>query len=235
MAQPTIVAMGGGFSMEPDNPLLDDWLLSLTGRPCPRVCFVPTASGDSDTDIVRFYRAFGAGRAEPSHLSLFDRSGRDLRSFVLSQDLLYVGGGNTVNLLAVWRAHQLDAVLREAHEEGVILAGLSAGSLCWYEGGITDSFGPDLEPLPDGLGLLEGSHGPHYDGEPQRRPCYQRAVGEGTLPAGMAADDGVALLYRNGKLADAVTSRPGAGAYHVQLDTGGVSERPIRPRELSDG
>lgn len=234
MPKPTIIAMGGGgFSMEPDNPLLDDWLLSLAGRDRPKVCFVPTASGDSDGYIVRFYDAFGKGRAEPSHLALFDRSIDELRGFILDQDIIYVGGGNTANLLAVWRAHGLVEVFGEAWEQGVILAGLSAGSLCWFEAGLTDSFGTELAPLRDGLGLLSGSHCPHYDGERERRPTYEELVRTGALPAGVAADDGVALRYGGVELVEAVSSRPEACAYRVGPGADGVRVEAIQPRYLA--
>src|SRR5687768_17947502 len=211
MAQrpPQIVAFGGGgFSMEAGNPLLDDYVLSLTGVERPKVCFLPTASGDADHYIVRFYQAFSAERCIPSHVTLFrrDRGAPDLREQLLAQDLIYVGGGSVISLLGVWRAHGVDRILREAWEAGVVLCGLSAGSLCWFEAGVTDSFGGDLVPLRDGLGLLAGSHCPHYS-DPARRPAYHRAVAQG-LPAGVAADDGCALLYEGTDLADVVASRP---------------------------
>ena len=143
---PTIVALGGGgFSMEPDNPLLDRYILGLTGKTRPRICFLPTASGDADGLIVKFYTAFGAERCQPVHLALFRRTVSDIRSLLLSQDVIYVGGGNTINMLAIWRAHGVDEILAEAWREGVVLAGLSAGSLCWYESGVTDSFGRGLK------------------------------------------------------------------------------------------
>lgn len=175
---------GGGFSMEPDNPLLDDFVLSLARRQPARVCFVATASADSAPYIVRFYRAF-AGRCVPSDLTLTDGPlvrqpprTADLPTFVASQDVFYVGGGNTANLLALWRVHGLDALFREAWLEGAVFAGVSAGMLCWFEGGVTDSFG-GLEVLRDGLGFLKGTACPHYDGEPGRRPAYHRSVAEG--------------------------------------------------------
>jgi len=169
-ARPTIVAMGGGgVSMEPDNPILDDFILSLAGRPRPRVCFLPTASGDSDRYVANFYAAF-ARRSEASHLALFVRTVTDVEAFLLDQDVIYVGGGNTENQLAVGRVHGVDRALRIAWQRGVVLAGLSAGSICWFESGTTDSFGLDLDVLEDGLGFLPGSHCPHFDGEPQRRP-----------------------------------------------------------------
>ncbi|MFW5921155.1 MAG: Type 1 glutamine amidotransferase-like domain-containing protein [Polyangiales bacterium] len=228
-----IVAMGGGgFSMEPDNPLLDDWLLGLAARERPRVCFVPTASGDSDGYVTKFYEAFADKPCEPRHLSLFRRRTGDLRALVLSQDIMYVGGGNTANMLAVWRLHGLDAILRDAWERGVVLCGLSAGSLCWFEGGVTDSFGRDLHALQDGLGLLEGSHCPHYDGEPERRPSYQRLVTDGTLPGGWAIDDGAAVRFEGTEVAEVVASRSEARAYRVAAGDDGAIERPVHTRYL---
>ena len=137
--------------MESDNPLLDDYVLSLVGSDKPRICFLPTASGDSDSYIVSFYNAFGGSRAAPTHLSLFRRTIDDLRAFILDQDIVYVGGGNTANLLAIWRVHELDEVLREAWLNGVILCGLSAGSVCWFESGVTDSYGKTCERSPAAL------------------------------------------------------------------------------------
>ena len=210
--------------MEPDNPLLDRYILSLARRSTPRVCFVPTASADSEAYCLRFYSAFAAHDCRPSHLPLFKRTTADLRSFVLEQDVIYVGGGNTANLLAIWRVHGLDVILHEASHAGVVLCGISAGSLCWFEAGVTDSFGPELAPLHDGLGLIQGSNCPHYDGEPQRRPTYQRCIGNGLLPAGYAADDGCALHFENGQLQRIVSSRPTASAYRVELTDGAMTE-----------
>lgn len=215
MRKPTIIAMGGGgFSMEPDNPLLDDYILGLTGKVRPRVCFVPTASGDAEGYVERFQVAFSR-RAETAVLQLFRRSVADLGAFVAQQDLIYVGGGNTANLLAVWRAHGLDEVLHRAWQRGTILCGLSAGALCWFEGGVTDSFGAGLAPLRDGLGILPGSFCPHYDGEPLRRPTYERLVGQRELPGGWAADDGVGLHFEGTELVSVVASRIDAGAWRL--------------------
>ena len=225
-----IVAMGGGgFLMEPENPLLDDYVLGLARREHPRVCFVPTASGDSELLVECFGEVF-AGRVVPSTLELFRLDGRDLRRFVLEQDVVYVGGGSTVNLLTLWRVHGLDMIFREAVEEGVVLAGVSAGALCWFEGGITDSYGP-LRPLRDGLGLLRGSFCPHYDGEPGRPEAYRSAVADG-LPAGLAADDGVAAHFVDGRLRAAVSSRPGAGLHRVERCSGRVLQTPLPTRFL---
>ena len=233
-----IVALGGGgFSMEPENPLLDDYILSLVRRRRPRVCFVPTASADSASYIVRFYRAFGH-RCEATDLTLFDppslprRPPRtyDLPSFVARQDVFYVGGGNTAHLLATWRTHGLDLLLRKAWRAGAVLAGISAGMLCWFEDGLTDSFG-DLQPLGDGLGILRGSACPHYDGEPGRRAAFRQMIRAGA-PAGYAADDGVALHFVGRRLHAVVSSRPGAAAYRVSLRRGTVVEKPLDVRRL---
>jgi peptidase E len=235
MTSGTVFAMGGGgFSMEPDNPLLDDFLLSLSppGR-LPRVCFVPTASGDAAGYVERFLEAFPGPRAEASVLSLFKREHADLRGFLLGQDVVYVGGGNTANLLALWRLHGLDAILREALAAGVVLAGLSAGMNCWFEASVTGSFGGDgLHPLEDGLGLLGGSGCPHYDGEELRRPTYLELVGAGRLPGGFAVDDGCGLVFRDGELVEAVSSRPGARAFRVDRSGDGVDETPLEVRYL---
>lgn len=233
-----IVAMGGGgFSMEPDNPLLDDFALSLSHRHPARVCFIPTASSDSATYIVKFYRAF-SGRCIPTDLTLFDspalarRPARssDLAAFLADQDVIYVGGGSTAHLLALWRVHGLDVLLREAWLNGAVLSGVSAGMICWFRGGITDSFG-ELERLNDGLGLIDATACPHYDGEQERRPAYHRAVTDG-LPSGYAADDGAALHFCGSELVEVVGSRPEAGAYRVDLSEGRVIEARLPVRFL---
>jgi peptidase E len=228
---------GGGFSMEPDNPLLDDFVLSLARRRPARVCFVPTASADSPPYIARFYRAF-TGRCHPSDLTLFDPSylprrparTRDLADFVAEHDVFYVGGGNTLHLLALWRAHGLGDLLRQAWRSGAVLCGVSAGMICWFSAGVTDSYG-DLQALHDGLGFLEGSACPHYDGEPARRPAYHRLIEAGLVP-GYAADDGAALHFQGSELAGIVTSRPNAAAYRVQMRDGKVVEERLPVRFL---
>ncbi len=224
-----IVAMGGGgFSMEPDNPLLDEFVLSLARTPRPRVCFVPTAGGDNDGYVARFYRAFAALDCRPAELRLFEREVLDLESFVLAQDVIYVGGGNTASMLAVWRAHGLDQVLRRAWAGGVVMCGLSAGMNCWFRQSVTDSFGlARLAPLRDGLGLLPGSGCPHYDGEPLRRPTFRQLIAAGELADGWAADDGAALVFTGDTLTDVVSSRPEAAAYRVTrtVDGRSVEER----------
>jgi peptidase E len=230
---PQIVAFGGGgFSMEAGNPLLDDYVLQVAGVPRPRVCFVPTASGDADHYVVRFYRAFGAGRAEPSHLSLFrrDRSagavGADHAAHLLEQDVVYVGGGSVLSLLGAWNAHGVDEALRAAWARGVVLCGLSAGSLCWFAEAVTAFHGPVTSVR--GLGLLPYSNCVHYDGEPERRQEFRRFVGDGMRP-GYAADDGVGLHFVGRDLHRVVSSRAGRRAWRVEARGGDVVEEPLEP------
>jgi peptidase E len=222
MPVPQIIAMGGGgFSMEEGESALDRYILEQTGKQTPRVCFIPTASGDADSYIVRFYTAFSRRPCHPTHLKLFGRT-PDLREFLLKQDILYVGGGNTRSMLAVWREWGLPELLREAWKSGVVLAGLSAGAICWFQQGVTDSWAGKLRPL-DCLGFLEGSCCPHYDSEPERRPAYAGMVGGREILPGYALDDLAALHFHDGKLYEAVTAHPDAHAYRLDPD-GGVGE-----------
>jgi peptidase E len=213
-----VIALGGGgFSMEPENPVLDRYILQQSKKENPKVCFIGTASGDAEGYIERFYNFFRLENCEPSHLSLFKPHTRDIKKFIMGQDIIYVGGGNTKNLMALWREWELDVILRQAYDKGTILAGLSAGSLCWFEEGITDSYGSDLEPISC-LGILRGSHCPHYDGEENRRPTYQQFIQAGTIGSGFAADDGVGLHFIDEELHRVVSSRPNAQGYRVDKD-----------------
>ncbi|MFI4985136.1 MAG: Type 1 glutamine amidotransferase-like domain-containing protein [Solirubrobacterales bacterium] len=232
---PQIVALGGGgFSMERDSSLLDDYVLSLTDSPRPRVCFLPTASGDADHYVVRFYRRFSPS-CEASHVSLFRRDQGaggvedDLATHLLAQDLIYVGGGNVVSMLGAWRAHGLDDVLRKAWRKGVVLCGPSAGSLCWFQEALSAFHGAPRGV--HGLGLLPYSNCVHYDAEPQRRIEYHRFVGDG-MRAGFAAEDGVALHFRRTRLQRVVSSRPDGSAYRVEPAGGGVVETRLNAAYL---
>jgi peptidase E len=238
---PTVLATSIGFDSRGRGPY--DWApgpvfdlaFQLAGDPArPRICHVGTATGDDPARVAGFYGAFADRDVAVSHLSLFPMpTVPDLRAHLLAQDVVWVGGGSVANLLAVWRVHGLDDVFREAWQAGVVLAGVSAGSLCWHQGGTTDSFGPDLRPVTNGLGLLPCSNGVHYDSEAQRRPLYHRLVADGTLPAGYATDDGVGLVYRGTELVEAVADRPGKAAYRVERgpDSTAVETR-IEPRRL---
>ena len=236
---PKLIAIGGGgFLMEPDNPLLDLYCLKCTDKATPKVCFIPTASGDSEEFLSRFYTAFANYPCEPSHLAFFrkHRVGAipldAIEPHLLSQDLIYVGGGNTRSMLAVWREWQLDKVLKKAWESGILLAGMSAGAICWFEAGGTDSIGGDtMSPLP-GLGLIQGSCTPHYDGEANRRPDFQQLIENGELPAGIGIDDGAAILFAGEQLVEVVASKAGAKAYRVKLEYGRIIEEPLEARLL---
>ncbi|UOQ95695.1 peptidase E [Halobacillus shinanisalinarum] len=210
-----IIAMGGGgFSMEPENPLLDQYVLQQAKAEVPKICFVPTASGDAEGYIQRFYNFFDKKRCMPTHLSLFQPLTRDLHGYLLDQDIIYVGGGSTKNMLALWKEWDVDLILKEAWERGIVLAGVSAGAICWFEQGLTDSYGDKVEPIPC-LGFIKGSCTPHYDGEENRRPAYKNYIHDQNMLSGYALDDGAALHYVGKEVHDVISSRPQAKAYHV--------------------
>ena len=199
--------MGGGtFLAEDHDPRIDAFILSLTGRPQPRVCYLGTAGGDHEHGMYAFYRAMSRHDCRPTELTFFERVVEDLEAFVNDQDVVWVGGGSTANLLAVWRLHGLDSLLRTAYERGAVLCGVSAGMNCWFEGSTTDSFGPTLRSLPDGLGFLAGSACPHYDTQPERGPLFRRLVDSGALPA-----DGQPTTLRRCTFGTASSLRPSPG------------------------
>jgi dipeptidase E len=233
MTVPQVVAFGGGgFSMEAGNPLLDDYVLSLAGTERPKVCFLPTASGDADHYIVRFYRHF-APRCEASHVTLFRRDGRglDVAAHLMEQDLVYVGGGDVVSMLGAWRAHGIDAALRRAWRRGVVMCGPSAGSLCWFAEALTAFHGAPRRVR--GMGMLPFSNCVHYSNEPERRGEYHRFLGDGMRP-GYAADDGAALHFRGEELHRVVASRPDAKAYLVEATADDVLETPLEVAYLGE-
>jgi peptidase E len=227
-----ILAIGGmALPPELDNLLLVEYFLAQTRRKKPKVLYVGTATGDSDIGRLRFYAGFSQFDCKPSHLPLFARTPRDLESLVLEQDAIFVGGGNTRSMLAVWRDWGLDRWLRIAWERGVVLGGGSAGSICWFEYGVTDSVAGPLTALP-GLSFLPGSNCPHYDSERDRRPTFRRMVASGRMPEGVAADDGVALHYVDGKLARIVSSRPKAKGYSLKRSGKRAVEKALPTRYL---
>jgi dipeptidase E len=221
---------GGGFSMEPQNLApqnlaLDRYILAQARRSNPSVCFIPTASAESEPYVVRFYAAYSKLKCHPTHLTLFQRT-PDLRKLILQQDVIYVGGGNTKSMLAVWREWQLPQILRQAWRSGIVLAGISAGAICWFDAGITDSWADRLAPLKC-LGMLPGTCCPHYDGEKDRRPALHKMVARHAVPPALALDDGAAAHFVGRKLLRVVTSRPNALAYKVQFLAGRVVEQPL--------
>jgi len=230
-----ILATSGGFRpttrwgvLEPAGTMAA--ALNLTGRQRPRLCLVMTASGDDPTYLTRMYSAFRGWSVDLTHLSLFTQPNADVGDLLLGQDLIWVGGGSVANLLAVWRVHRVDEVMREAWEAGVVLAGVSAGSICWHVGGPTDSFGPTLQLESTGLGLLPYGNGVHYDSEEQRRPLLQSLVADGQLPLSYATDDGIGLLYEGSEPVEVVAdTEPRDGgqppaAYRVEVAGGAVTE-----------
>lgn len=229
-----IIAMGGGgFSMEPENPLLDQYILKQSMKDLPKVCFVPTASGDQNQYIERFYDAFHPQPCVADHLALFDPHFHDLEDFVLSQDILYVGGGSTRNLLVLWKEWGLDSIIRKAYVNGTILAGLSAGAICWFEEGLTDPMNAPLYKL-NGLGYLQGSCCPHYDGEEKRRPAYQEHILSGEMKAGYGLDDGAAIHFIDEKIYKIVSSRQDAKAFFVKKSEDSVYEEEKMPLYLGE-
>jgi peptidase E len=237
-----ILATSGGFQPSDLGPFqwqrgpLIEHAIRLAGDPDrPRFCYVGTASGDSLNGTAGFYRAFAGSDVRASHLELFSMPNvTDVRAHLLAQDVIWVGGGSVANLLAVWRTHRLDEVMRECWEEGVVLGGVSAGSICWYVGGPTDSFGPELRPVHNGLGLLPYGNGVHYDSEEQRRPLLHRLVADESLPTSHATEDGVGLVYEGTELVEAVSDRSDAAAYVVERGPDGAAiETRIEPRILA--
>ena len=227
-----LVAIGGSGVGGVAGDALDEYVLGLSADPRPRVLLVPTGWGDDAGAVLQVYDAMRT-RAELSHLFLFERTVADLRSFVLGHDIVWVAGGNAASMLGVWRAHGVDVVLREAWERGVVLTGASAGALCWFEDGVTRSFGPELTRLGDGLAFLAGSFCAHYDGPGERRAAYRRLVAEGFLQPGLAADDRVGVHFVGSELREVVSARPHAKAYRVEPGNGDVAERELATRVLA--
>ena len=236
MASQQIIALGGGgFSKDADNLELERYILEQSGKTDPKVCFIPTASGDSDNYIRKFYDSFWRLPCRPRHLSLFRLPTEDIQGFVMSQDVIYVGGGNTRNLLSLWQDRELDSILGTALGQGIVLAGSSAGSICWFQQGVTDSntpIGSSRLTSIDCLGFLKGSNCPHYDSETNRRPEYHRLITEGEIVDGWAADDSVGLHFVDGELEATVSARADSCAYRVARNAEGIHEERIEPRFL---
>jgi len=218
-----VLAVGGGMLMPRDAvPLQVKYAIELTGQARPRLCVLNTAVGDDPNAYLRFYDRLAETPARVRHLALFPMPNvTDPEDLLMSQDVIFVGGGSVANMVAVWRVHGIDEILRKAWHAGIVLAGSSAGGICWFEGGTTDSFGMRLRPFTDGLGMLPGSFCPHYNSEQERRPLYRRLVADGTLPDGVACDDGAGAHYVDETLAELVADRPEANAYRVAADGAG--------------
>ena len=232
-----IIAIGGGM-LAPEGrvPVHLENALRLASSREPRVCLLATAAGDDPRWALSMYDRFAGHPARVSHLALFPMPNvSDPEDLLLSQDVIFVGGGSVANMVAVWRVHGVDVIMRKAWQAGVVLAGSSAGGICWFEGGTTDSFGRELRGFTEGLGLLPGSYCPHYDSEPGRRPLYHRLIADGTLPGGIACDDGVGAHFTDDTLTELVADRPTGGAYRVSVSPGsGVTETPLETRYLGE-
>jgi peptidase E len=240
-SQPTILATSIGF--QPDGP--DPWNVrpgpaySFAARlaragPHPRLCIIATAVGDNPAWQAAMHHAFSKLDMVVSHLDLFPMPNvDDIEAHLSRQDIIWVSGGSTANLLALWRVHGLGTILRSAWQAGTVLMGVSAGSVCWHVGGTTDSFGPPLRPVTDGLAFLPYSNSPHHDAEPERRPAIHRLIGDGTLPDGYATDNGAGLIYYGSDLHEAITEQPGALAYEIQRDGDHARETVIPTRNLT--
>jgi peptidase E len=224
--QKQIMAIGGGgFYRDAENLALERYMIQQTDAPEPRVAFVATASAEPDSYLVSFYTTFLKLGCRPTHLSFFKRT-PDLRSYLLNQDVIFIGGGNTKSMLAVWRDWGVPEILREAWESGIVLTGVSAGAICWFEQGVTDSWAGGLRPI-DGLGFLPGSCCPHYDGEADRRPSYHRLLSSGEIAAGIAIVDWTGVHFVGTNLRRVVTSKRGARAYSMRAVYGSVQEVPL--------
>lgn len=227
-----ILAIGGAaFSAEPQNLALDKYIVDQTGKARPKILLIPTARGDDAEYVARFYAAYTALDATPAHLPFFQRT-PELRGLVLEQDIVFVGGGNTRSMLAVWREWGLPEILKEASASGIFLAGVSAGAICWFEQGVTDSWADRLRPL-ECMGWLPGSCCPHYDGEVERRPAYHSLLLDGQLKPGYAIEDGVAAHFTDGRLTRVVSKIPDSRAYFVSVVDGRVREEALTPVLLS--
>jgi peptidase E len=215
-------------------PLHLSYAMELSGVPAPRLCVLNTAMGDDPNSNLRFYDRLAQTSARVRHLALFPMPNvDDPEDLLMSQDVIFVGGGSVANMIAVWRVHGIDEILRKAWQAGVVLTGSSAGGICWFEGGTTDSFGTKLRPFTDGLGMLAGSFCPHFNSEAERRPLYQRLVADGSLPGGIACDDGVGTHFVDERLAEVVADRPDGAAYRVEPTAGGgYRQTPLNTRFL---
>lgn len=234
MIRRNIIAIGGAaFSDEPGSSLLDQYILKQSPKKTPNICFIPTASGDSEDYIKRFYRAFERQDCKPTHLSLFRGETPEIEKLILDQDVIFVGGGNTRNLLTLWRDWGVDRFVRKAYERGTVLAGSSAGSICWFEQGVTDSVPGSLTSL-NALGWLKGSNCPHYDTEKNRRPSFHKLLKEGKIISGIATEDCVGAHYVNEELYQYVSFAEGKKAYNLTTQGPEVVEKSIEPVYLGN-
>ncbi len=216
---------GGGFGRNPNQPIIEKYIIEQSSKEKPNVCFIPTASAEDSSYIVNFYTAFSKLNCTPMHINLFQRTPR-LDSTLNKQDIIYVGGGNTKSMLAVWREWKLDKLLLKAYNRGAVLCGVSAGAICWFEQGITDSWASNLN-IMNCMGFIKGCCCPHYDGESNRKPTVEKFLLDGVIDSCHALDDGAALHYKNGIIHTAVSFYKDANAYQVSIKDGNVYHKAI--------
>lgn len=237
MSKPrTIIAVGGGLGLDSkDSGAFNKWLVKHTGVDQPKALYIPTAGAENPEKILQFIYSANEAGCSADWLSLFDQTSSDLREYVLSHDIIFVGGGNTANMLAIWQEHELGSILKEAYERGIVLSGKSAGALCWFEGGLTDSYGPELRPIKKGLGLLKGSYVPHFnDGDFKRKALYEKAVRDGKLPEGIGAPDGVTIVYENEEMKEIVSINAELSAKRVSREKLEAENEQIKPTLVMD-
>jgi len=226
-----IIAIGGGgFGRNPNQPIIEKYIIEQSSVYKPNVVFIPTASAEDTAYIVNFYKAFTNLSCTPKHINFFQRTPR-LDSILNKQDIIYVGGGNTKSMLAVWREWKLDKLLLKAYNRGALLCGVSAGAICWFEKGVTDSWASNLS-IMDCMGFLKGCCCPHYDGEKDRRPSVEKFISESKIDSCYALEDGSALHYKNGNIHTVVTFFKGAHAYKVSIKDGDIHHEAMKGLSL---
>ena len=231
LSQQIIAIGGGGFSPTTGTCTpIDKYILNLPNKKFPKISFLPTATGDSQIYIDKFYKAFTSQDCYPTHYSIFKNNHLDVESYILDQDIIYVGGGNTVNMLVLWKARGLDKILEKALEKGVILCGISAGSLCWFDSGNTDSFGK-MDKI-DCLGFLPYSNSPHFDSEITREPNFTNLIETNQIPAGYGVEEGVALHFINGELKKTIRENSTGVAYFINIKEKIISKQSILPENI---
>ena len=222
-----IIAIGGGgFGRNPNQPIIEKYIIKQSVVENPNICFIPTASAEDKSYIVNFYTAFNKLNCSPTHINLFQRT-PSLRSIINKQNIIYIGGGNTKSMLAVWKEWKLDQLLLKAYNRGAILCGVSAGAICWFEKGVTDSWASNLNVM-DCMGFLGGCCCPHYDGEKDRKPSVEKFLNESIIDSCVALEDGSALHYKNGKIYTAVSFFKDTNVYQVTLRNGSINHEIIK-------
>ena len=221
---------GGGFGRTQKSHLIEQYILDQSSQEKPNICFIPTATGDLDPYVVNFYTVFSKLNCNPSHISFFKRT-IDLEEHILNQDVIFVGGGNTKSMLAVWKDWGLDLILKKAYDQGAVMSGVSAGAICWFEQGLTDSWASELKMMPC-MNFISGNCAPHYDEEPQRRPATKKLLQDNAISFMYGIEGGAALHFINEQPEKTVRFQKNKHSYNVTLEDSAVSEKPYPIKEL---